>query len=75
MSNQRLISGHEMRKFGNMVKKLFPGKAFCVFTFDFGPGGVGNYLSNANREDMIKALREMADALEQGKVFPTPENN
>ncbi len=73
--NKRIVSGHEMRKFGKMVNKLFPDKAWCVFTFDFGPGGIGNYLSNAQRPDMIKALREMADHLERGSVFPTPEHN
>jgi len=69
------ISGADMRALGGVINEMFPGVGWCVFTFSFGPGGIGNYISNANREDMVKALREMADNLENGGVFPTPENN
>lgn len=69
------VSGAEMRALGSVINEMFPGMGWCVFTFNFGPGGMGNYLANANREDMVKALRELADHLENGKVFPTPEHN
>ena len=43
---------------------------FMLMVFEFGKPGVANYVSNADREDMIKALREKADALEAGEVIP-----
>lgn len=38
--------------------------AFALLMFPFGSTGRGNYVSNANREDMVKALRDAADRLE-----------
>jgi hypothetical protein len=40
---------------------------FCLLTFPFNSPNITNYVSNANREDMIKALRETADRLERGE--------
>lgn len=31
---------------------------FCLLVFDFGPGGFMNYISNANRDDMTRAMQE-----------------
>ena len=42
-----------------------PPMGFMLMMFDFGPPGkFMTYFSNAQREDMIKALREQADHLE-----------
>ena len=46
------------------------GAGFAVLGFEFGSGGWSTYVSNARREDMIRALREMADHLEQSKDTP-----
>lgn len=35
-----------------------------------GRSQIGNYISDANRQDMIKVLREMADQIERGGDFP-----
>ena len=45
---------------------------FALLTFDFGDDGpkYGGYISNAQRPDMIKALREAADVLEAGQDIP-----
>ena len=45
-------------------------KGFVLIVFDFNAPGAGNYISNANREDMIAALREIADRLEQNQDIP-----
>lgn len=37
---------------------------FAVLLFTEGPGGFSAYSSNAQRPDMVKALREMADRLD-----------
>ncbi len=38
---------------------------FAVMMFTRGEGGWSSYASNAQPEDMIDALREMADSLEK----------
>jgi hypothetical protein len=43
---------------------------FVLLVFDFNQPGVANYVSNANRADMIKALRETADRLENKEDIP-----
>ena len=45
------------------VKNLLPGKLFTLLVFD--QSKIGQYVSNANRADMIKAMRELADVLEK----------
>jgi hypothetical protein len=41
-----------------LTELLPPGQGFILLTFDFGPGGNLAYVSNANRDDAIRALRE-----------------
>lgn len=43
-----------------------PKMGFMLMVFDFGDGGFSAYISNAEREDMIKLLREQANRLEIG---------
>lgn len=56
-----------MRKIADGMEK-FIGKekyGFMVLVFPFSNGpSVAHYISNVNRKDMIKALREKADVLE-----------
>ena len=42
------------------------GACFALLGFDKGDGGWATYVSNAERDCMVKALREMADTLERG---------
>jgi hypothetical protein len=44
-------------------------KGFVLIVFEFNEPGV-SYISNAKREDMIKALRETADRLEKNQDIP-----
>jgi hypothetical protein len=37
---------------------------FALFMFEFGSKKAGDYISNANREDMIKFMRDLANRLE-----------
>ncbi len=56
-----------MRKIADNMEQ-FIGKekyGFMVLVFPFSDGpSIAHYISNANRKDMIKALREKADVLE-----------
>ncbi len=42
------------------------GAGFCVLGFEFGEDGWATWVSNVDRHDVIKALREMANNLELG---------
>ena len=53
------------------VPKKF-GFALLVFDFDGAQGGRMNWVSNANRTDMIVALKEMVAQLE-GRVVDPPK--
>ena len=47
-----------------------PKTGWCVLVFGFDKPGIANYISNAKRESMIKALRETADRLERNEDNP-----
>lgn len=64
-----------MRKALKKVIDLIPGYCITLLVYEFNRPGMANYVSNGNREDMIKALRETADRLEKGHEFKTPEEN
>lgn len=59
-------------KIAQMLPKDF---GFSIIVFPFNQPGVSNFISNVNRSDMIKALRETADRLEKRQDFETPDNN
>lgn len=42
----------------DVAKRFPPHTGVCVFVFDFGAGGGIGYAANADRADMVKALRE-----------------
>jgi hypothetical protein len=44
------------------------GVGFALVAFEFGPGGWLTYVSNAQRADMIRGLREMIEKLESGET-------
>jgi len=70
------MSKNAMQEMANRVKELLPKDlGFTILVFPFNEPGVSNYISNANRSDMIKALRETAERLEKKEDFITPENN
>lgn len=49
-------------------------KGFVLLVFNFHEPGIANYVSNCNREDAIKTLRETADKLENGELNPQKQN-
>ena len=65
-----------MQKMADSVLKFLPKDFGCtILVFPYGNPAVANYISTANREDMIKHLRDTANRLEQKQDFETPENN
>jgi len=70
------MSAIAMQEMAKKVKSMLPKDfGFTILVFPFNEPGVSNYISNANRVDMIKSLREAADRLEHNQDFKTPENN
>lgn len=54
-----------MKGVADALSDIFPKLGFALLVFDFNDVGLMNYISNAERENMIKALRECAFKLEQ----------
>ena len=53
------------------LKTYFPNSGFVLLVFPLNKPGAANYLSNAERQSMIKALKETVERLEQHEDIPT----
>lgn len=69
--------GNGMRELGTILKNTLPkNSCFVLLVAPFGgEKGLANYISNANRKDIINFLRETATRLERGTDYQTPNNN
>lgn len=65
-SPEYAFSREKMTVMGDTLKAVFPGMCWALLVSNFEAPGIGNYISNGSREDMIKSLRETADRLEEG---------
>ena len=54
----------------DVINEFFPKAGFALFLFKFHEDGRTNYISNAERESMIKALKEIVKGLEEDQDFP-----
>lgn len=76
INNMKRISAEVMRKFAMLIESLLPeGMGFCLIVFPFHRPGIANYISNAERETMILALKEKIKVLESKADFNTPGEN
>lgn len=57
---------------GKLISPAFDevGAGFCLIGFSFGEGGWMTYVSNGERADVAKALRELADKIEREVKIP-----
>lgn len=54
-----------MKALGNMIgSQMPPGYGFNLLIFSYGEGGNMFYISSAQRQDMINAMREFIDKFE-----------
>ena len=54
----------------NMVDNALPDNmGFCLMVFPFGSEGRLQYVSNGNREDVVKALKEWIATVDTDKKF------
>ena len=62
-----------MNDIGGLLDDVFDGKGFALLVFDFGPDGMMNYISNAERDDMLAAMREFI-ASHEGSAHDAPKD-
>lgn len=70
------VGAEKMRRLAEVISKEIPGLGFGIVVFEFGETlSPANYVSNAQREDMIKAFEEVLGRWKNNKDFMTPEEN
>ena len=69
------VGAHKMRLIADSIKKQAPGMGFALIAFEFGKESMANYISNAPRKDMIKALEETLHRWKNNEDHSTPEEN
>lgn len=70
------MTGDLMRTLISACKSVLPeGWGITILTYEQNKPGIANYISDSERADMIKMLRETADRLENKQDFPTVEQN
>ena len=58
----------DLKKIAKLIEKELPGLGFALVVFEFGKTEKGgNYVSNAERPDMIQALFETAYRLKNNE--------
>lgn len=76
VNNAKQIDGRRMAEVAQIIQHQIPGLGFTLLTYEFGEEKTAaNYVSNSNREDTVRFLRETADRLDNGKDYPIPNNN
>jgi hypothetical protein len=60
-TNPDLETKEIMQKFGEIIGTLLPGYGFFLMIFEFSKEGRANYISNAERADVIKAMKEFME--------------
>jgi hypothetical protein len=77
MSDHRDIEQRHSKSMNDVaavMANIFKGYGFALFVFPFnGDRGRMNYISNAEREDMVAALKEFI-ANSEGRAHSAPES-
>lgn len=55
-----------MNEIASILNEVFKPRGFTLLVFDLGTDGRMNYISNANLEDMITAMKEFI-AVQEGR--------
>lgn len=70
MSNKQ-FTNHVMRAIAGAIDEALPdGFIFALLIFPDSNPQIANYISNGNRADLIKALKEGAERLEREEDTP-----
>jgi len=63
-----------MKNAANLLGQIFPNLGFALFIFEFNKAGISNYISNADRENMILALKETLERFEKKETSEIIKN-
>lgn len=62
---KRLALEERAADVGRVIAKLCPpGVGFTLLLFDFGEGGHLAYMSNGQRDDVVRAMREFIERMQ-----------
>lgn len=61
----------QMNATADALKEVFAGYGWALLVFDWGDKGRMNYISNAQRDDMLVAMREFI-AMHEGRAHDAP---
>lgn len=62
-----------MNRVADILADVFEGRGFALLVFPLNDqGGFMNYISNAQRDDMLTAMREFI-ATSEGRAFDAPK--
>lgn len=76
MDKSKLPGARFMRSLAGAITDVLPkGLGFALVVFQYHKPGIANYISSAERDSMIEALRETLHRLESKQDFQTPEEN
>ena len=68
---EKIFTADLMQALGGVIKDVLPkDMGFALLVFNFDAPGIGNYISNGSRENMITSLRETASILEKNQDKP-----
>lgn len=71
----KVVTANKMQELMEVVYPKVPhNHSVMIMVQKFGDE-LANYISNGERDDMVKALRSLADKLEGGKTIPMPNEN
>lgn len=55
----------KMEELGNRIAEAVPGMCFALVIFPPGAPGIANYITNAEPEGVVEAMRAGADSIEK----------
>jgi len=69
------IGASQMKEIASIIQNKINGLGFALLIFPFEAPGMANYVSNAERDGMIKAFEEVLFRWKNNQDFMTPETN
>jgi len=61
-----------MQNLASVLADLLKPYGFALFVFEFGENALFNYVSNAQREDMVATMKDFI-AAHEGRALEAPE--
>ncbi|MEZ0371269.1 MAG: hypothetical protein ACAI44_19400 [Candidatus Sericytochromatia bacterium] len=64
-----------LRHLAGAIHGVIPELGFCLLVWEFGDKGRGDWISNVDRESLVKALREAAEKIENFQTYNPSSSN